>query len=333
VTDTIRWGYAINHWKPGFMGFARREEHERACKVTAACGFTAIELNAGSGRWEPLGRPDNIAINYGSAQAFLQQLRAWGIEAIASTFYDPGQMSFEDLHHGLMTNRKEDHERIVRAADMHAKFLGEVGGGSLVVRPFPSYGRTGALGPDALASVAECWNAVGRAIAAYGVKPVLHFDALSALRGTDQMDAFLKLVSKEHVGLAIDTAELTIAGYDVVDFYSRYADWVRHFHFKNALAVDQLNEFRMPNAERVLMQAGGSRGIERWFGELGDPNGLVDFPRLVSAMKKNRYAGYVIVESDKGPAPLAAAMMSNAWYVQRVLQPLVVEDDRLHRRG
>ena len=71
------------------------------------------------------------------------------------------------------------------------------------------------------------------------------------------------------------------------------------------------------------MQAGGSQDIERWFGELEHPKGLVNFPQLVSKMKQHAYDGYVIVESDKGPAPLAAAMMANAWYVQRVLQPLV----------
>jgi inosose dehydratase len=306
------------------MGFARREEHERAFKVTAACGFRAIELNAGTGRWEPLGRPDSIAINYGSPRAFVQQLREWGIEAISSTFYDPGQMSFEDLHQGLLTIRQEDHDKVLRAADMHARFLAEVGGSCLVVRPFPSYARTGALRPQDLAAVADCWNAVGKSTARYGVRTVLHFDALSALRGTESLDAFLALMSMDNVGLALDTAELTIAGYDVVSLYVRYARWVRHFHFKNALAVDNLSEYQLPNAERALMQAGGFRGIERWFGELGDSRGLVDFPRLVSTLKQHEYNGYVIVESDKGPPPLAAAMMSNAWYVQRMLQPLAV---------
>lgn len=320
MNDAIRWGYAVNHWKPGFMGFARREEHERAFKVTAACGFKAIELNAGTGRWEPLGRPDNIAMNYGSPAAFMRQLREWGVDAVASTFYDPGQMSFEDLHHGLLPTRPEDHEKILQAADMYAGFLGAVGGSCLVVRPFPSYWRTGALNPTDLAAVAACWDAVGQRTARYGVQTALHIDALSALRGMAQLDAFLALSSIQHVGLALDTAEFTIAGYDIVALYVRYAKWVRHFHFKNALAVDELDEYQLQNAERALLQAGGSRGIERWFGELGDPKGLVDFPRLLSSMREHGYAGYVIVESDKGPPPLAGAMMSNAWYVHRVLR-------------
>jgi len=50
-----KWGYATNQWKAGFTGFARMEQQERALKVTAACGFDAIELTAGTGRWDPMG--------------------------------------------------------------------------------------------------------------------------------------------------------------------------------------------------------------------------------------------------------------------------------------
>jgi inosose dehydratase len=43
----------------------------------------------------------------------------------------------------------------------------------------------------------------------------------------------------------------------------------------------------------------------------------------MTALREARYAGWLIVESDKGPAPQAAAMMQNAWTVRHVLQPLL----------
>ena len=82
-----RWAYATNQWKAGFTGFARMEQQERAMKVTAACGFDAIELTAGTGRWDPLGRPENIVLNFGSVDHFRLKLREWGIHRIASRFY------------------------------------------------------------------------------------------------------------------------------------------------------------------------------------------------------------------------------------------------------
>ena len=43
----IRWGYAINQWKPQFDDFVRREQHERALKTISIAGFEGVELTAG----------------------------------------------------------------------------------------------------------------------------------------------------------------------------------------------------------------------------------------------------------------------------------------------
>ena len=70
-----------------------------------------------------------------------------------------------------------------------------------------------------------------------------------------------------------------------------------------------------------MILAGGSREIPRWFGELG--SGLVDFKALTAAIKELRYEGWIIVESDKGPQPVASSVMLNSWYVQNVLLPIL----------
>lgn len=313
----IKWGYGVNQWKAGFTSFARLEEIERALKVTAACGFDAVELNAGSGRWDPIGRPENVAINYGSATHFRLKLKDLGIHHVASTFFDPTVMSFEELHFGLMSTQPGDHARIVAQARIHAEMLAELGGKLLVVRPFPSFWKEGALNAERLAAAADCWNQVGAMAASLGLKVALHVDALSALRTEDELEQLLRLCDRDNVGLALDTAELTIAGHDVVALYRRFHARVLHFHFKDALAVDTLGEYQLQNAERAMIAAGGEREIPRWFGEMG--TGLVDFPALLSAIREHRYAGWIIVESDKGPEPIATGMMLNSWYKQNIL--------------
>jgi inosose dehydratase len=315
----MKWGYGVNQWKAGFTSFARLEEIESALKVTAACGFDAVELNAGSGRWDPIGRPENVAINYGSAAHFKLKLKELGINRVPSTFFDPTVMSFEELHFGLMSTQPADRARIVAQARIHAEMLAELGGELLVVRPFPSFWKEGALNEERLLAAADCWNAVGEMAASLGLKVALHIDALSALRTSEELERLLQLCSAD-VGLAIDTAELTIAGHDVVALYRRFHERVLHFHFKDALAVDTLGEYKLPNAERALIAAGGEREIQRWFGEMG--SGLVDFPALLAAMREHRYAGWIIVESDKGPEPIATGMMLNSWYKQNVLERL-----------
>lgn len=325
MKNQINWGYAYNQWKFSWQDFARVDDNLRALKVTAACGFRAIELTAGTGPWNPLGRPESIRMAFGSPAKFMLALRDCGIERISSTFYDPNQLSFEEFHHGLTQTRREDHAGILAIAGIHARFLAEVGGNLLVVRPLPSYSSEGALNEARLQAAAECWNQVGEMTRALGLRTVLHLDALSALRSTEELDRLLKLTDAQNIGLAIDTAELTIAGHDVTAFYRRYHPRVWHVQFKDALAVDSLDEYKLPNAERAMIQAGGTRKIARWFSEMGTPDGLVDFPGLLAAMRELNYSGWIIVESDKGPQPAASAMMLNSWYVQHVLkEPLLV---------
>ena len=324
----IRWAYAVNCWKPGFMGFARVEEHERAFKTMSACGFRAVELKAGSGRWDTLGRPENLAASYGSVTGFGSTIAGWGVDAVSSIYYDPFQMSFEELHFGLDPLNEGHWPQLTAIAVMHARALAELGGpGSvgqwLVVRPVAAYGKQGALSPEQLQRLGAAWTAVGKATREHGVGVALHVDALSALRTVADLEAVLSALDPAVGGLAFDTAELAVAGHDVVALYERLHARVVHCHFKDALAVDELAEFRLPNAERALLQAGGARGIRRWFSEMGTPHGRIDFPSLVQAMVRHRYRGWIVVESDGGPAPVAAGIMSNGWFVRHRLLPLI----------
>ena len=323
VSGAIRWACAMNAWKPGFMGFARPEEHERGFKATAACGFQAVELKAGSGRWDPLGRPDGLTGLYGSVAAFRSRLADWGIDRVSSIYYDPFQMSFEDLHFGLDPLNEAQLEVLVRSAAMHAACLAELGGERLVVRPVGSYWKVGALTDAQLTVLARTWGAVGTATRVYGVGLALHVDALSALRTVGELQGLLSRLDPELAGLALDTAELAIQGHDVAALYEALHERVVHCHFKDALAIDELDEYRTTNAERALLQAGGARRVARWFSEMGTPAGKVDFERLLRAMVAHGYRGWVVAESDGGPAPVAAGIMSNGWYIRHRLLPLV----------
>jgi hypothetical protein len=57
LVSGIRWGYAINQWKPQFDDFVRREQHERALKTISIAGFEGVELTAGTGRLGAAGQP------------------------------------------------------------------------------------------------------------------------------------------------------------------------------------------------------------------------------------------------------------------------------------
>jgi inosose dehydratase len=318
VTGTARLGYAISQWKPNFDDFTRREQHVRALKVVAACGFTGVELRAGTGRWDPLGRPASIAANYGTAGAFTSLLREIGIEAVCSWYFDPGEPIGEELSHGRSVLDAGDHKAIAESVKPFAEFLAAAGGSRLVVRPLPSAWRTGELSAGALATAAEGWNQAGAATAALGVTVSLHPDCLSAATDPETLDALLGATDPGLVGLTLDTAELTLAGLDPVAVYRQYRDRVDHVHLKDTRNVDEPGERRQPHAEATMLQAGGTRGVDRWFYECGTPGGLVDFPALLRELRADRYPGWLVFESEQTPNP-ARSVMLNGWYARQVL--------------
>jgi inosose dehydratase len=311
----VTWGYAINQWKQGMAQFVRPEEHERAFKTIAATGFEEVELRAGTFRWEPLGRPDRIVQYYGSVEAFLDVLHACGLQRVVSFCFDPGDPIFEELSFGRDAADPGERDAIVESLRPFAEFLARVGGSTLVVRPIGSRWRIGSPSPQQLDEVAATWNAVGAMAREHGVAVALHVDALSALQTADEVGELLGRTDSS-IGLALDTAELTLAGLDPVALVERFARRIRHVHLKDVRTTDTLGERTQAHAEQRFLGAGGERGIDRWFWELGTDGGLVEFPALFEALSRHGYGGALVVESDQSPDPAGSAML-NGWYMQR----------------
>jgi inosose dehydratase len=318
TTCAIPRAYALNQWKPNFDDFTRVEQHLRAFKVLAACGFTGIELRAGTGRWDPLGRPASIAANYGSTADFVRVLADLGIGAVTSWTFDPGDPIDEDLSRGRSILAAGEHAAIADTCRGLAAFLAEAGGSRLVVRALPSAWRTGALAPGEIATAAEGWTAVGRAVAEYGVKVSLHVDALSAASDASVLDQLLAHADPDVVGMTLDTGEMVLAGLSPVAIIGRYPGRIDHVHLKDTAYVDAEGERLLPHAEQAFLQEGGTRGIERWFLECGTPGGIVDIPGVVSALDRHAYDGWLVFESDPSPNPARSAML-NGWYATHVL--------------
>src|SRR5579863_7824550 len=137
----LKFGYAINQWgAPSEESFIeRREEQRRAFKVLSACKFGALELDEGSGRWSPLGRREQLIINFGSVKNFRIFLQSCGIDRVSSWFYDPARPAAEEASTGRSALVPADHQGIVDSIRPFATTLMELGGTCLLVRPTPSY--------------------------------------------------------------------------------------------------------------------------------------------------------------------------------------------------
>jgi inosose dehydratase len=273
------------------------------------------------GPWEPFGSPDEIAKLYGSLDGLRSFLADCALEAVSSYVYDPF-VGFEvEMGRGPDPLDPEALDQIAATSLWFADAVHRLGGDALVVRPVGPAWQTGPLSGDQIGTLARLWNEVGRRISEHDVKLALHVDFLSALRLGDGIDRLLAATDPAFVGLALDTAELAIAGIDPVDAFRRHADRVRHIQLKNARDVVDDDEASTPHAEQFVRTEGGARRIERWFFEPTDEGGLIDFEAFARAVAESDYSGWIVVESDQSPRPAESAMVSG-WYVQKVLRPI-----------
>jgi inosose dehydratase len=314
----IRWAYAINQWKPQFDDFVRREQHERALKTISIAGFEGVQLTAGTGRWEPLGNPQQLAANFGSVAGFGEFVRECALAAVSSWFWDPHERSMEHLTGPLSPLSADDVPVLVERARWFAGALAWLGGSVLVVPGAPAAGDGDPLDDAALDRLAATWHALGAAVGQDGIRLALHVDFLSALRRGGALDGLLERTDPTLVGLALDTGELTVAGIDPIGVIERHGDRIAHVQLKDALAVDEAEEYLQPAAHWTVRVRGGAREVSRWFAEPGADGGLVDFPRVTRALLGSGYSGWVVFDSAPSPHPATSALLGG-YLLQRDL--------------
>jgi inosose dehydratase len=320
---TIRWSYALNQWNQGHDLFVLRDQHEKAFKTVAISGFEGIELQAGTGRWEPLGHRDWIQKFYGSVSGLRDDIRSSSLSAVSSYFFNPGEMILEESSFGRSVLNADDHAGILRSITQYADLLNELGGDTLVARALPNWSLDYAVTEATMALAGKCWNAVGKMAADRCLRLALNFDCITMARSAADIGLLLHHCDPALVGLSIDTADAVIAGIDPIAIYDNFRDRVWHVQLKNTRFRDELDEYKLPRPERAMLVAGGEREIERWYWELGDHKGLVDIEGFFNQLVATNYAGWVVVESDQSPVPAASAML-NGWFVQNRLVPMTL---------
>jgi inosose dehydratase len=316
---TIRWGYALDQWKPQFDDFVRRRDHERALKTISIAGFDGVQLTSGTGRWEPFGNPDQVRANFGSITGLERFTRDCALDGVMAWSVDLGASFHEDLLGAADPRRPDDHNTLLTRAAWFADAQSGTRAAILGVRPAPS-GAAGAADNEALASMVSLWNAVGALTRERGVRTVLRFDFLTSLRSDDGWTRLTDGVDPALVGVSVDTGELAAAGRDPLAEIERLGPRVEHVVLSNALERDEGGEFTRPGAEFSVRRSGGERRVPRWFGELEQP-GLVDSEQVLRALLKFDYDGWVVVDTAPSPHPATSALLSG-YHVQRVLGPL-----------
>jgi inosose dehydratase len=302
----IKWSY-MDHWSVltprGFVAPQLGPTYlDRFYKAIAGVGFQGIDpfefrLNA-------------LIQHFGSGKKVLEFAQARGIERFVNIFC---------VFYNDMVHIRENHDGVAAAFEAKLKQYQDIEVDNFIVMPAARYWMVEPVTDEKIKLMGECWNRVGEMTEKHGVHLTCHHEFYCALHHRSELDKFYAWTDPRYVHLFLDTAQHVIAGVDPVDFYMQHRDRVSGFHFKDTHYVDHNDDYRTPpDPERVASTT------PRWFWEMGTEGGLVDFPRIMKAMKDFGYKGWASVEHDKADVGgnYAESTCRTKWYIDNVLSKI-----------
>ncbi len=146
------------------------------------------------------------------------------------------------------------------------------------------------LPPERFRTLMENLHRAGEICRQAGFEPVLHHHAATYVETRDEIRRVLDAMDGSLISLCLDTGHARFGGADPADLVETYHELIRHVHLKDVSAP--------------LMEAGLARGDDfevlvgdGAFCELGQGDAGID--RVVQALRKHAYQGWVVVEQDR----------------------------------
>ncbi len=138
--------------------------------------------------------------------------------------------------------------------------------------------------------LARSLNEIGAYANDLGIRICYHPHMGTLVERQEHIDLLLQLIEPDLVGLAADSAHITLGGMEPSNFFDKYSNIIKYIHFKDL-----------------------KHGM---FVELGQ--GEINFPRICELLKSKEYKGWITVELDTTQRqPRESARMS--WqYLDRI---------------
>lgn len=315
--NNIKYSY-MDHWEiqtPQGINkpFIRRSYMERYLKQVAALGFEGLDTFA-------FYMPLYARMFGGSFKDFEKYLQDIGIGKVSGLFncYLGDDKAFNPQDPSC-------HDAILNDFRMYSEMAKGTGVETFIYMPAPMYYVLEPVTDEKVHHLADLANKVGKMVLEdYGIHLSCHHEFWCGLREKEWIDKFYEWTDPKYVFFFCDTAQHSIAGLDPVALYNQLADRTWGFHLKDTRNTDD-TYYRIPPDTEIMVP-----DVPRWFYEAGSGKGLVDFPALFEAIKKNNYSGWISVEHDK--ADLEGKSFSDCtgvsrWYIDHVLNPILEKGD------
>jgi sugar phosphate isomerase/epimerase len=296
-----------HYQEPNRNRFESKYFWEELYPLIATAGFSSIEIP-----YEPVwqfggrsGVPMNrycINTKYTSAAQYRDVLAASGIRRVPTVTFDPNLfMRNDNIHFYFGASVHFAGEALAHAADL--------GADCFAMSPSPYYGRIKQHHPDIDAQIAmftdrtvELLSGLATKAEELGVKLVLRNEYWSLFGGERILPLLARL--PESVMLDVDTASLTVAGIDPVQFLTANIARVGCVHLTDTSFVDSGEVWKTPNPEHPQAQA------TQVFRDPG--TGSVNFAAIAATLDKLGYAGPVVCSARQTRDPFRALLRTRA---------------------
>jgi len=304
----IKWSY-MDHWsmltQRGLIDpWYSRKCMDRFIRQIVALGFTGYDSF--------LYRLTSMASNFGGGS----------LKNVLKFMQDRGMEKFVGIWPMLAgtPHDRSTHDQGVASAEQSLKLVEGLGVENFIVMPGGQYAQVEPVTDEKIKIMGEYYNRIGEVTLRHGIKLSCHHEFFCAIHSQEEIEKFYSWTDPKYVFFYCDTAQHVIAGVDPVILYMKYHDRCGGLHLKDTHYIDRVEDYRIPNDPEMNSSTTG-----RWFWEMGTREGLVNFPKLMKALKGYNYTGWLTVEHDKADVyegNNASSTCMAKWYIDNVLSPI-----------
>ena len=297
----------MNHWKnipyrkiDNFREFyyedktnaAYYSDWDRILRYQKALGFEGIELAP----WD-----------------FAEMLPLFGSPKTFKEFANERDVAVSGLFHLIdKSHDRAHHKQTFEDGKKAVDTLVEFGGKQLNSAPSNNYYGLGPLNRDQIKAAAEIITEIGKYATDHGVEIGIHNEFFLAINKENHKE-YIELTDPRYVHYCLDTAQISLLGEDLLEFYDKYHDRISTFHLKDTATPNLPDEIRHSRDIEIVDDG------TRWFWEPGE--GMLDFKGLYQLMKKHEFKGWISIETD-GTPDLLASMALTRYYIDKELSPI-----------
>ena len=265
---------------------------DRVLRYQKALGFDGIEL-------APWDFPVLIPL-FGSPEAYTAFARERGVE-VSGMFHGVDGGHDRARHADVLESGKRAVDTLVQFRGIH-----------LNTCPTSNYFGNGPLTRDQVQACSEVITEIGRYATDRGIKIGLHNEFFCAVNRENHRE-FIELTDPRYVHYCVDTAQISIMGEDLLDFYETYHERICTFHLKDTASLNLPDDIRYSQAPEIADDG------TRWFWEPGE--GVLDLAGLYRLLAKHAFRGWISIETD-GTPDLLASMALTRYFIDHTLTPI-----------